>query len=393
MSAALAALAAAAAVAIAVYIGRKWLFGPIYKPGCVSANASVLGGSFDSELLVKSTTSTTWNMPNGISIHHFAGPGPDNACPVLCIHGGPAAPPLQQWKVAEELAVLCPDAMKLHFMHQRGCGHSSRPFAKWPSAGMWPGLTTVEQTLGIGEQIADIERARRRLGVDQLVLVGHSFGGFMATLYAAEFPHAVKALVLIAPAAVLTLPPVAGPKHSFFDIIGSKLRSEEHQKDFGDFLRRYFDFGSLPKATETSLAALQEETLLHFQRAAEQAAKDAHDKGLQPEISLSDEPPVSAGLGGFAAWATYISMGREHDYRKQLRDRLQHSAFPVAIVHGTKDIMPPSSSQDYGDLFPSGHVSFHEVDGGHFVIEGESAKDVAKIIISTVAACDGDGPK
>ncbi len=56
-------------------------------------------------------------------------------------------------------------------------------------------MQTLEQTLGISAQVADIERIRRILGEEKLIMVGHSFGGFLASLYAAEFPEHVARMV------------------------------------------------------------------------------------------------------------------------------------------------------------------------------------------------------
>jgi pimeloyl-ACP methyl ester carboxylesterase len=44
---------------------------------------------------------------------------------------------------------------------------------------MRPGMKILEETLGIGAQVADLERIWRRLCVEKLDLVGHSFGGFI----------------------------------------------------------------------------------------------------------------------------------------------------------------------------------------------------------------------
>ena len=49
------------------------------------------------------------------------------------------------------------------------------------------------------EQVADIERVRRLLGQERLTVIGHSFGGFIATLYAVEFPERVDRLILVSP--------------------------------------------------------------------------------------------------------------------------------------------------------------------------------------------------
>jgi proline iminopeptidase len=65
---------------------------------------------------------------------------------------------------------------------QRGCGRSTRPIDRFSSPSFFD----------------HIERIRTILGGDKLVLIGHSFGGFLASPYAAEFPQHVKALVLVA---------------------------------------------------------------------------------------------------------------------------------------------------------------------------------------------------
>jgi len=74
-------------------------------------------------------------------------------------------------------------------------------------------VAALIRALGIQAQVADIERIRKGLSVERLVLVGHSFGGFLAALYAAEFPGRVEKLVLVAPADLLRFPPPGGGLH------------------------------------------------------------------------------------------------------------------------------------------------------------------------------------
>jgi pimeloyl-ACP methyl ester carboxylesterase len=52
----------------------------------------------------------------------------------------------------------------------------------------------------VGSYARDVARALDQLGLDRFVLVGHSFGGAVATALAEQRPHAVAALILIAPA-------------------------------------------------------------------------------------------------------------------------------------------------------------------------------------------------
>src|SRR5207249_1585729 len=98
-------------------------------------------------------------------------------------------------------------------------------------------LQELERTLGIGAQVADIERIRHILGQKRLVLIGHSFGAFLASMYAAEFPEHVAGLVLVAPSGVLVLPGEA----DFFEVIGERLPKDQRD-DYKGFLQDYFGF-------------------------------------------------------------------------------------------------------------------------------------------------------
>jgi proline iminopeptidase len=67
------------------------------------------------------------------------------------------------------------------YLDQRGSGHSERPASRDYA------LTTL---------VDDVEGLRRALGVEQVALIGHSFGGVLALEYAARYPERVSRLVL-----------------------------------------------------------------------------------------------------------------------------------------------------------------------------------------------------
>jgi len=106
--------------------------------------------------------------------------------PILVIHGGPGFPPAGRGRGSAAGA-----GYRLIYYHQRGCGLSSRPIKRFSGSNMYANMQLLNRTLGLPAQVADIERIRRILGVDKIVLMGHSFGAFLAALYAAEFPEHV----------------------------------------------------------------------------------------------------------------------------------------------------------------------------------------------------------
>ena len=312
---------------------------------------------------VSSKENNKWKLPGDVDLFFFPPKKLESSDqpPVLALHGGPAIAPKETWRVADTIP-------NLYLYHARGCGYSTRPLTSFPSPGMWPGIKLLEQTLGIGTQVADIERIRRRLGVEKIDVVGHSFGGFIATCYAAEFPQHVKSLSLLVPAAVLVLPSKDG---DLFSMVEAKLQergNQEYVEEFKAFMKLYLDFGSLPKETDETLAARQAGFAQHYYRAVE----GVDESPTKPTV---DEKMI----GGMACYATFLSMGMEHDYIPALKERLSGATFPVTIIHGAKDFIPESTSRKYVDLFPPGQVQFHTIeDCDHDLFDSAEVGSIVK---------------
>ena len=125
-----------------------------------------------------------------ISLHYFTqGEGK----PVLIIHGGPGIPYTKNWSGLDSLSNQYP----FYSYDQRGCGKSTRPFDKFESSNFYQNMKALDENLGLPAQIADIEQIRRKLKQDKIILIGHSFGGFLACMYAIEFPQHVESMVLV----------------------------------------------------------------------------------------------------------------------------------------------------------------------------------------------------
>lgn len=134
---------------------------PLYKPGMVRE----MGASLTPPN--QPTESEKWLVESNIEINHFAGGEGRN---VLVIHGGPGMPFLAPMSGLEPLT----KKFRFHYYDQRGCGESTRPIERFESTNMYQNMMELDRTLGLGAQIADIERIRQILGDDKLILVGHS---------------------------------------------------------------------------------------------------------------------------------------------------------------------------------------------------------------------------
>ena len=107
------------------------------------------------------------------------GPAPDGL-PIVFLHGGPGQGSVH----FEELAgpALEP-RLRMVYYDQRGSGRSEKP--------------QEAEAYSIPILVEDIEGLRRALGVERMVLVGHSFGGLLALEYAATHPEAVAGLAVV----------------------------------------------------------------------------------------------------------------------------------------------------------------------------------------------------
>ncbi len=315
--------------------------GPLYEPGQVRAAKHL-----DAPLEPPPTADEQdgfWQVTPDVRLRYQAvGAGPA----VLVVHGGPGFPPGRPWRGLEPLAA----ERRVFFYDQRGCGGSTQPFSPNASDGTYANMVRLDQELGIAAQIADIERIRRTLDVERLELVGHSYGALLATLYAVEFPAHVGRLVLVAPADLLRLPAT----DDLFNVIERRL-APELRASYGTFREEYFDFSRLFERSERELELLQLRFFDYYS-----AASDRRRTLPPPNRFKPDElDPV----GGWMAFANYLSMGRHHDWT----DALDRVTAPTLVIHGTQDLQSRRVAEHYAGAIPG--AVLETIDSGHMPFE------------------------
>ena len=307
--------------------GLWWIMQqPMYRPGALATRMDIMDPP---------RASTRWEVEPGVELSWFAvGEGAN----VLVVHGGPGIPQTASAPAFDALG----DAYRFHYYAQRGAGESFRPAIDF-SGSQWENIQALESALGIGQQLADIERIRRLLGDEQLLLVGHSYGALLAALYAAEMPWHVWGLVLIAPANLVIFPSSHG---GLFDNLRDRLPAADRPA-YDAWVEEYFDLGGIFAKTEAELAASDAELFRFF----------ATGGGSIP-VAVSPPPRL---LGAWHARAQYFSMGRRHDYS----DALGAIAAPTLIVHGGNDLQPIEVANDYAAWIPNSSVVTIQ-GAGHF---------------------------
>ena len=326
---------------------------PLYTPGMVRAGTN-LRAPLDPPA---QAGDGYWLVEDDVRLFHST---QGQGRPVLVVHGGPGYPLRGPLAGLDPLAGDC----KFYFYDQRGCGKSTRPFDRFEASSFYANMTELERTLGIGAQVADIERIRRILGREKLTLMGHSFGAFLAAMYAAEFPERVEALVLVAPAGVLVLPDEGD---GLFETIRQRLPADR-RAEYDQFLGEYLDFGSVFARSEAELAGMNRRLGAYFLAGA----------GGPGEADMPDDN------GGWMVQALYFSMGKRHDYRPALK---QVQA-PALVIHGEGDLAPERVSRMYAECLPNSRL--HVLKGersaaGHFPFSTQP-EAFAKVVGEFLAA-------
>ena len=331
-------------VAIAVYVAIGFFTGPMYKPGMPRPETAA--ARIDGDYFV---------MGDGGRLY-FQGQGQGEA--VLMLHGGPGYPFREPWPALAGLP-----GHRFIYFDQRGCGKSSRPFVKLTGSNLYEKMRQIEGSLGIAAQLADIDALRRGLGVAKITLIGHSFGAFLAALYAADYPDHVAKLVLVAPAAVMITP---GSGDGLYGEIMARLTDDQDRKEFTAWLAQIFDFPSLLDKSETELSELYAAMTPFYGRAMGASREDAA-KLLSRDHSI----------GGFVTPAIFLGLGKTHDFRPGLAK----ITAPTLIVTGTDDMAGQAAviRQQYADMIPGARL-FVTKSKGHFIFDdnqGEFTKLVA----------------
>ncbi len=103
--------------------------------------------------------------------------GEPDGIPVVFLHGGPGSG-CEKW----HRSFFDPERYRIILFDQRGCGRST-PHAALENNTTW-------------DLVADMERIRRHLGIEEWVVFGGSWGSTLGLAYAQQYPERVSGLIL-----------------------------------------------------------------------------------------------------------------------------------------------------------------------------------------------------
>lgn len=104
--------------------------------------------------------------------------------PIVIVHGGPGLAHNYLYNYFSELS----DQYKLIFYDQRACGLSSGE--------------EFEENISIDNYVEDIEEIRKVFNINEINLIGQSYGGIISLSYAVKYPKNMKSLILVESAGI-----------------------------------------------------------------------------------------------------------------------------------------------------------------------------------------------
>jgi proline iminopeptidase len=265
--------------------------------------------------------------------------GDPSAPPMLVLHGGPGAS--HDYLLPQMLALT--EGHRVVFYDQRGGGRSRSDDDREP--------------VGWRDQVADVARVVAELEIDPLSLVGYSWGGLLAMLYAVE-AHASR----------------VSPRPERLALIDPAPVDRTFREQFeGEFARRQ---------AGPVVAALREELQASGLRDRD---PDAYrQRAFELSVAGYFADPARAHdltpfrVTGRVQQSIWQSLG---DY--DLRDALGRVRVPTLVVHGRQDPIPLQSSQDAARALgttcvvieDSGHVPYVEQPAQLFPILRDFLRD------------------
>ncbi len=292
------------------------------------------------------TREFTLEAESGITLTGFER---GSGSPVIVIHGGPGFPPAHPWAGPAAFEAT----RRFVYAHQRGSGGSTRPIYRFPTKNFPANVAELDRKLGLATQVGDVERLRRALGVEKVDVLGHSFGGLIACLYAIEFPDRVASLALVAPAPMIVFPPASGGLYA--EIRGS-LPAEDLAA-YDAWLAEFFDYGKLFSRSEDELRKLNGGMTAFYRKAMEARGE------TMGEVSGDD----AALVGGWMMQAVFFGLGKKHDWSAAFAK----IAVPTVVAFGSRDLSEAGSFDQYRSI-PG--ADFRPVENAdHFLIDDAEA--------------------
>jgi proline iminopeptidase len=241
--------------------------------------------------------------------------------PIVILHGGPG---LDHTYLLPQMLRLA-DHYKLIFYDQRGSGRSTG---------------TVDSTsITVDNFVNDLEQVRKALHLEQITLLGHSWGGLLAMEYAFRFPNRVRRMILASSVG----------STSEWEIPFDRNRAARRTSQ---------DSASLVKIMASdAFAKRAPPTMEDFARTFFRSY--FYNQSLADRLSLTFSTETAHSV------LTILALMGKQIARYDIRDQLAKLTCPVLILHGDADPIPLQSAEEIHTAFKNSKLIILK-NSGHF---------------------------
>ncbi len=253
-------------------------------------------------------------VPGGRVWYKIVGSG--DTIPLLVLHGGPGFPH-NYLKPLESLS----DERPVVFYDQLGCGNSDRP----EDPNLWHTERFVEE----------LAKVRQSLNLEQVHILGHSWGSMLATDYALTQPEGIVSLILASP-------PLSIPR--WLEDVGT------YRKQLPADVQEVLDRNEIAGTTESEE---YEEAVMEFYR--------IHLCRMDPWPEVLEQTLVGAGLQVYhTMWgpSEFFMTGNLADYDRT--SRVGELVVPTLFTCGRYDEASPDATAWYQSLIPQAEIAIFE---------------------------------
>jgi proline iminopeptidase len=271
-----------------------------------------------------------WHLATGSEIGYtkVETNAPEKKAPIIYLHGGPGGRVHDE--VIEVLSPLSQEGHDVYFYDQIGSGHSAR-------------LTDIAQ-YSVARHREDLAQIIARIGVDKVILIGHSWGACLAINYLQAYPETVDKVILTGPGPILPINRAMrqiSPPDSLELLAPAFSNAQGNEKVYNWRSKIIWRWAYMFNA---KLVADSE--------------VDGFFTLLNEELSKSTdcdftEPKRYPGGGGYYSHVMTVKSFRRVEDR---RDRLRELETPVLILRGQCDNQPWGYAKEYLDLLSNAQL-------------------------------------
>ncbi|MGY0799463.1 alpha/beta hydrolase [Lysobacter sp. A286] len=323
-------ISAGAVVALLLAGGWQWLFRPAHE---------LLG--VEPPTRMTDSPADYWELSTGsrIAYLHFDSSQENNAI-VIWLHGGPGAYAVGMNSLHKVPQALADAGYEVYLYDQIGSGLSARLED--------PRDYTLERHL------EDLSAIQNKIGAQQVILIGSSWGATLATHYIARNPSRVSAAIFNAPGEIvpLTKDETTGHERSESD----RKAKEAQQLAIGP---RFLLMREIRLRNPTLFNELSSD-------AEWDAVMDYDINRFELKRGLCKGKRVAFSVNGFGLFAHNYTYRDFQTNANDPRARLQQNPLPVLLLRGECEFLSESIADQYGESFQNLQYA-NIVGAGHFI--------------------------